>query len=232
MASPLLFCAVGGTVLLLAARSRRPRGSHATRNKTAKVRGNRCVRRRRRRTRKDARRHRIEQLLERYVSDEPVPGRFYQAQPGDTLPDVAACALSTVGAHTRAQLLQYVYCIQSGPRWNVAKYATPSTTRVFGPELLVPGLGMGIRVAFLPRNEDALGKMLEEGVMPVMAVDPQTGAPLSDDDALGLIWLPPVSAENLEQGDVTCAPYSWSDGSSTIDPPPELLALLESRPWH
>jgi hypothetical protein len=64
-----------------------------------------------------------------------------------------------------------------------------------------------------------------------MTVDARTGAPASGDadfGAYGLLWLPPVSADALVVGEVTCAPFTWTDGSSTIDPPPELLALLRS----
>lgn len=220
MANPLLFVAVGGTVLLVAARRRAGR-RHATRNDARKSTG-------RAPGHHEGRLQRIAHLLERFVADDPAPGFFYQVQPGDRLPDVAAAALGRVGAFSRRQLEQYVFCISSGPQWNVAKYGTPSVTKAFGNELLVPGLGKGVRVAFLPRNEDALDSMLQ-GRSPAMRVDPKSGRPRGDMfDAYGLLWLPPVDAGELSRGEISCAAFSWPDGSSSIDPPTELLVLLEA----
>jgi hypothetical protein len=108
-------------------------------------------------------------------------------------------------------------------------YATPSTTKTFPKEYLVPGKSIGVRVAFLPRNADAHGLLLQ-GIKPSMTVDPTTGASATTDaTSYGLLWLPPVDAESLASGEPTCAPFSWGDGSSTIDPPPQLLELLETQ---
>lgn len=234
MASPILLVAVGGSILLLAARRRpkkatdattrnRPRRSDLSPESASHVAGAAEP------DDGDERRHRIERLLAAFVADDPTPNHFYQVQEGDTLPDVAAAALRTIVARpTREQIRQYIFCISSGPRWNVRTYATPSTSKSFGSDLLVPGKGFGLRVAFLPRNDDALDAMLEDGRLPQMTTDPRTGAPSGDFGQFGLLWLPPVDPEALGAGEVTCAPYSWSDGSSTIDPPPELLALLRS----
>lgn len=246
MASPLLLVAFGAPLLLMATR-RKPKRAPADLGSTDAT----CNPHRRRGTRSrpieqiddlqpgeyvdvrpwrfahESLRERVDRLLQAFVSDEPRPGFFYQVQDGDTLPDVAAAALESVGDFTDEQLEQYIFCISSGPRWNVRKYSTPSTSKSFGNALLVPGLGRGIRVAFLPRNDDALDAMLE-GRMPLMTVDARTGAPIGDHGAFGLLWLPPVDAVELAAGEVTCAPFSWTDGSSTIDPPPELLALLRS----
>lgn len=159
----------------------------------------------------------LEHLLEAYVADDPTPGRFYQVQPDDTPAAVAATALGPT-AHAQ-DVVEYLMCIASGPAWNMSLYGTPSTSRQYPAALLVPGVRTGIRVAFLPRNEDALGLMLL-GKHPRMTVHPRTGEPVLPGSSYGLLWLPPVNEA------FSCEDYTWEDGTSTIDPPPELLELL------
>jgi hypothetical protein len=173
----------------------------------------------------------IEELLAKFISDTPRPGYFFQVGEDNDLLDLVREALDTVAPHTEAARFLYMYCLQSGPRWNMRLYGTPSTTLAFPKEYLVPGKNIGVRVAFLRRNEDAHALMLQ-GRMPVMVVDPVKGSVIIADDypnSYGLLWFPPVDAESLESGEPTCAPFSWDDGSSTIDPPPPLLELLEPQ---
>jgi hypothetical protein len=171
---------------------------------------------------------RITQLVDEYISPVATPGKLYPIKYGDNLSDVARAALDTISTlHTNQQRLHYIHCLSSGPLWNLRFYGTPSTSKVFPEMYLVPGIGMGIRVAFLPRNQDAVGEMFM-GRMPRMTVDPETGAPAGGDH-YGLLWLPPVASQELVDGNMpSCAPFSWADGSSTIDPDPELLSLLEA----
>ncbi len=69
---------------------------------------------------------------------------------------------------------------------------------------------------------------MREGLLPPRTVHVRTAKALHGEHvAFGLLWLPPVDPEQLAEGNVTCAPFSWEDGSSTIDPDPELLTLLE-----
>lgn len=169
----------------------------------------------------------IAALLEEFVSPTPRPGFFYAIRKNDNLWDIARAALKTVGEHSDSALLSYMFCLQSGPRWNLPLYGTPSVTKSFPKKYLVPHMNLGVRVAFLPRNMDAL-ELMRLGIKPVMVVDPKTGAPIGKYSSYGLLWLPPVDEESLASGDPTCADFSWSDGSSTIDPPPQLLMLLEA----
>lgn len=172
----------------------------------------------------------IDELLRSFVSDTPRPGHLYLVREGDNLSDVTREALDTVGPHTDQARLAYIYCLSSSTRWNMRFYGTPSNTLSFPKEYLVPVIRTGVRVAFLPRNEDAMASLLE-GHLPRMTVDAQTGAPRGGPEArsYGLLWLPPVDPESLAVGDPTCAPSSWDDGSSTINPPPQLFDLLEER---
>lgn len=171
---------------------------------------------------------RISKLVDDLIAANPEPGHLCAIKYGSNLSDIAKEALDTVyPGHTNQQRLHYIHCISSGPQWNLRLYGTPSTSKIFPEMYMVPGLGMGIRVAFLPRNQDAIAEV-RLGNMPRMTVDPETGAPAGGDH-YGVIWLPPVDAKELKAGGMpSCAPYSWADGSSTIDPDPELLGLLEA----
>lgn len=172
------------------------------------------------------RQERIEDLLKEFVTDDPAAGKFYQVQFGDTPEDVARAVLSAFGEPTQAQILDYIHCV-SGGTYNLDLFGTPSTSNTFPPAYLVPGLGRGLRAAFLPRNDDALALMLS-GLAPRMRVHPVTGAPAANATSYGLLWLPPVDPDAFaELGEVTCWGISWDDGSSTLDPPPELFELLE-----
>lgn len=171
---------------------------------------------------------RIAELLDDNLSFRPRPGYFYPIVKGDTMKSVARRALETLGPCTEATIVSYIHSIGSG-QYNIGRYGTRSTTKSFPATYLVPCIKQGIRVAFQPRNVDAVAAM-REGTMPKMVVDQKTGAPLPGScyHHYGLIWLPPVDAKPFEDGIITCAGYSWEDGSSTIDPDPELMALLEA----
>lgn len=170
---------------------------------------------------------RIASLLDELLAEAPRNGHLYQIGRGDTVESIARAVLDDMGdGWTEQMLLDYIHCISSGP-YNLGRYGTPSTTKSFPKKWLAPGIGRGLRVAFMPRNQDALA-LLRVGILPRMVVDPRTGAPRGGDDNIhyGLIWLPPIDPTDFAVGIISCAPYSWEDGSSTIDPDPELLALV------
>jgi hypothetical protein len=168
---------------------------------------------------------RIELLLSDLVSDEPVPRSLYRVQWDDTPKSVAARALAQVGPHTDRDVLEYIHAFSAGA-YNLGQFGTPATSRAYPKQMLVPGLGLGLRVAFLPRNQDALEQMLA-GQMPRIVVDPRTGKPASPHTSYGLIWLPAVDPDALARGEVTCSGHEWPDGSSALDPDPQLLELLQ-----
>lgn len=170
---------------------------------------------------------RLAELIAQNVRNEPSFGYFYPIKTGDTLPGIVKRLFDTIGGASVEQRLHYIHCLSSG-HYNAGRYGTPSTSKRFGKDLCVPGNGIGLRVAFLPRNEDALAAMAR-GRMPQMTVDPKTGEPIGLDAHLGVLWLLPVDEQGVRAGELpSCSAYSYHDGSSTIDPPPELLELLEA----
>lgn len=168
----------------------------------------------------------IEALLVDLVADDAKPGGLYRVQWTDNVWDVADRALSVVGPHTKGDVLEYIHCMSAGD-FNRTQFGTESTSRRYPNKYLVPGLGIGLRVAFMPRNQDGIDQMLA-GNLPRMVVDPRTGKPASAHTSYGLIWLPPVDADALAAGEVTCGGHEWPDGSSAINPDPKLLNLLEA----
>ena len=169
----------------------------------------------------------IQDLLNEFISDEPRPGFFYQIRKNDSLSKITRKALNTISSHSNQARLSYIHCLESGPQWNMRLYGTPTHSKTFPKYFLVPGKNTGVRVAFLPRNADAHALMLQ-GAEPDMTVDKTTAESLGGgNNSYGLLWLPPVDGDSLAAGDPTCAPFSWDDLSSTIDPPPQLLDLLQ-----
>ncbi len=170
----------------------------------------------------------IAELLEKWVSDTPTPGFFFELGPDDTINAVARDALNSIGPHNAFARTSYIHCLQSG-KYNLGRYGTSAEALDFGGDMLVPGIGKGILAAFRARNADALA-LMRAGRYPRMTVDPSSGSPLpppKGGDSYGMPWLPPIDAGSLAIGEPSCALFTWSDGSSTIDPPPELLSLLK-----
>ncbi len=174
-----------------------------------------------------SRRERARALLDELVADAPRLGRLVQLGPGQTLLGVIDEAFRAAGLVTFVrQREHYAHCMASG-RFNSSTYGTPSVSRQFPKNLLAPGTGLGLRVAFLPRNEDAQHAM-RSGRLPQMTVDARTGASLTGDKHYGLLWFPPVNEELVRSGhQPSCADLPWPDGSSSIDPPTELMLMLE-----
>ncbi len=160
------------------------------------------------------------ELLRELVSDTPRGGAFYQVQFRDRPGDFIRAALASCGIDrpTAAQLDEYMHLVAGG-RFNSDLHGTYSSSIIYPDRWLVPGLRMGIRTAWLPRNEDALDLYLRGG-SPQCAVDRRTGVALTPATSLGLVWAPPVE---LVAGELTTETFSWDDGSSTLDPPAPFL---------
>ena len=182
----------------------------------------RSPRRGRRRARSKPRAHAEEvsalvESLRELVSDEPEAGKLYQIQWRDRPGSVFRNALATCGIvnPSQHQVEQYAHLVAGG-RYNGNLYASRGTSRSYPSRWLVPGLGVGVRSAFLPRNQDALELMLH-GKKPMCVVDRATGAAMSPSTHYGMIWLPPCEVSGH---DLTGESYEWPDGSSALDPPP------------
>lgn len=170
----------------------------------------------------------LEELLEHYFDAEETPGRFYTIQPGDTPETIARAVLSKlVERPTRQQILDYIH-VFSSCSYNLDRYGSRSTSLSFPAKWCVPGLGLGLRAAFLPRNADAIDQMAA-GLPVPRTVDDQ-GRPLDPEaSSHGTVWLCPVDPERLrDEGVVTCEGFAYECGTSQLEPDPMLLHRLEA----
>jgi hypothetical protein len=163
------------------------------------------------------------------ILDYPLPGHFYQIKPGDNLSTLVRSALNAevagAGQNNQSRLNYMKLCMNVGTKWNKLLYGSSRTSNVFPAMYLTNGSGLA--AAFLPRHANVLQAVANKQ-MPKRTILPNgnkiAGA---EGSSHALLWFPPISKDDLAQnGIVTCAPFNWDDGTSTIDPPPQLLNLL------
>jgi len=174
-------------------------------------------------------------VLEEWISKKAVPGKFYvvgddpEKTGADSLSGITRRALNRTipgKGNDNGLRLDYMRCITSGPAWNWRLYASSSFSNNF-PEWAGVN-GMGLRRAFYPWHDDAR-KALAQRKFPKKAIT-NAGVRISGvGSSYGMLWLPPLNKELLEQDIVTCDALEWPDGSSTINPPPEILDYLEEQ---
>lgn len=161
------------------------------------------------------------------ISPYPLPGHFYQIKSGDSLDKIARQALNNLvpgaGDVFKTGRLAYILnCINVGAKWNLRLYGSTGTSNAFPSYYLTAGKGM--RAAFFPYNAPAMSAILNSKY-PQRTIT-ASGGKVPGGSTWGFLWLPPVDQKVLTDfGEVVCA-GTWSDGSSTTDPPPELLSLL------
>ncbi len=173
------------------------------------------------------------ELFEELLSSSPTPNSFYlvgsdpEMRGDDNFNSIVRRALNTVvegAGNEGANRVDYMRCITSGPQWNWRYYASPSFSDKFPSYTGVNG--MGLRRAFFPWHPDAR-EAIGRRQLPKRAITTNGAKIPGMGDSYGLLWLPPVDADILaRENTVTCANVEWSDGSSSIDPPSELLNAL------
>lgn len=167
---------------------------------------------------------------------DPKPGTFYPISKDETLGNIARKALNSVVSKSGqdeayggdgkggSRRIEYIHCIASGPQWNVPVYGTTDTSSGHPAHYQINGIGL--RRAFNPWHEDAKAAIIQKR-FPARGVTPSGQKIGGVGSSYALIWLPPIDPAALgEFGVVTCAHAPWSDGSSSIDPPPEILSQL------
>lgn len=162
----------------------------------------------------------------------PTPGAFYAVRPGDTPGSIVTAAATAGGAAlTPTNLYTYGQCLASGGGWNARLYLRPSDP-VANPndpniytQILAGGTTQNIYLAFAEANDGSVAAV-EQGRFPQTNTDFPGESPF-DGGPRGVLWLPPVS---LTEGDsiLDCGQMVWSDGTSSLDPPPEFLDLLNA----
>lgn len=166
----------------------------------------------------------VVEMLRELVVDEPMPGKLYQVQFRDRPADLARTIIrrsANVANPTAAQVDQYMHLLAAGS-YNGELYGTHSHSNTYPDRWLVPGLGRGLRAAWLTRNLDALDCLLR-GEPLLCVVDRRTGTALTPHTSYGLIWCPPVELIGTE---LTTEPFVYDNGASTLDPPTPILEAI------
>lgn len=165
------------------------------------------------------------QVLNPLVSATPRPGRFYQVIANGPNASgnngVLAQALNSVapGRGSNAQLrLAYLDHMTRG--WNLI-YSRNVPTGDWPALYNFRGVNLG--PAWLPRNDNAVAAIVA-GRMPQRTIA-ANGAASGGGSSYGLLWLPDIDAEELQQA-AALRIKDRPDGSDPYMPPPELLNLL------
>lgn len=164
------------------------------------------------------------ELLRELVRDEPEPGKLYQVQFRDRPATLARTILqrsANIASPTAAQVDAYMHLLAAG-RYNGSLYGSSSSSNTYPARWLVPGLGLGIRAAWLTRNLDALNRLLQQDPVSCV-VDRRTGAAQTPHTSYGLVWCPPVELVGTE---ITTEPFVYDDGASPLDPPSTILEAI------
>jgi hypothetical protein len=161
----------------------------------------------------------------------PTAGSFYQVRAGDSLHGIITAAMTQAGAPlTSSNFYTYGQCLASGPSWNAPLYLRPSNPITNPNDPLVftqidaGGTVQNLELAVQAANADVLEWVEAARLPPANFGEPPQ--PEEGFSNFGRLWLPPI--DTTDNGQVlTCGLGVWSDGTSAIDPPPELLDMLQ-----
>ncbi len=165
----------------------------------------------------------------------PTPGTFYRIKGPNADPDfdaILSIARAAVGSGLAmagepiplaqiptSMVLAMKDLIACSP-WNEALYGTTTQSHAGG------GLGMnpvGTGISMLPRHVNVLGR-LQMGSVPARNIR-LNGSKLGSGSSHAQLWIPAINLELLaDAGVVTTEGMEWSDGSSTLNPPPAVMA--------
>ena len=166
------------------------------------------------------------EILTNLISATPTDGKFFQVyHKGPNGGNVARKVLNKIvhGAGSDGQNRRILLRLMTTPdTWNVNLYSRDKFTSGWQAYVGVDGVNIG--TAWLPRNKKASSAIIQ-GKMPTRNIDIH-GAKIGPGASYGLVWIPPLNAEMLKAGVVSVGDGKWSDGSSVLNPPPELLNLL------
>jgi hypothetical protein len=168
------------------------------------------------------------EVLTELLSDTPTLGKYYLIKNGDVAlgaNGVLAKALdgAAVGADTGGNRLALLKLMTLSP-WNRTLYARTNTTANWPAYTNADGQNLG--AAWLPRHQSAISK-IASGEMPKRNIS-STGVKQGTGSSYALLWFPPLDLDAFQSlGVVTDGGATWDDGTSVLNPPPDLLELLK-----
>lgn len=181
-------------------------------------------------------------VLTPLIADSPTPGKFFLIQnannacpPGGSNKPycwyaegkngIFAQALRKIDAARGANANGHNYiklCTTAG-YWNANLYGRTGQSTTWPAYLKVDGVDIG--TAWLPRHENAIATMIN-GKMPRRTIN-ASGQKVGSGSSYGLLWIPPIDPDAYkQQGVISITGIKWGDGSSVLNPPPQLTSLL------
>lgn len=165
-------------------------------------------------------------ILGELVHEYPTTGGFYQVKHNDTMVAIVRMALNRASAgagDNDNDVIDYINCIASGIQWNRSLYGWITTRGVW----VVSGGRFGdvYRMdIFAPYHEEAHIAVLQ-GRKPAKGILTTGLKVLGVGNNYPLLWLPPVDGQLLGAGTLWCGNITWEDGTPSLNPPPEFMAL-------
>ncbi len=169
------------------------------------------------------------EMLTGLLSDRPQFGKFYLIKNGDKalgesgmLQDAITDAAPLRG--TGSNRLALLKLMSTPNNYNADLYGRTKFTDQWPAYTGNDGINLG--AAFLPRHKNAI-QAIASGQMPERNIS-ASGSKQGSGSSYALLWIPPIDVQALKDLDtITISGETWSDGSSVLNPPPELLELLE-----
>ena len=169
------------------------------------------------------------EIFKDLISETPTPGKFFMLRKGgpDALGktgvtgkalDKTVAGAGSNGSH-RIALLRLM---TTPDTWNWDLYSRDKFTASWPSFTGVDGRNLG--AAWLPRHKKASDAIMV-GKMPARNIDID-GNKIGTGAKHGLIWIPPLDVDMLKDRVVGVGDKKWSDGSSVLNPPPDLMRLL------
>lgn len=169
------------------------------------------------------------EILTGLLSDEPTLGKFYLVRHKGPVAlgenGVMARALegAVAGAGTAKNRVALLKLMTTPDAWNWDLYSRTRFTSNWPAYTGNSGRNLG--TAWLPRNQGAITE-IASGRMPKRTINLE-GDKVGEGSSYGLLWIPPLDINALKNlGVVTIGNMKWENGSSVLDPPPELFDLL------
>ena len=169
------------------------------------------------------------EIFKDLISETPTPGKFFMLRKGGP---VALCKTGVTGkaldkvvagaGSNGSHRLALLRLMTQPDTWNWDLYSRDKFTSSWPSCTGVEGRNLG--TAWLPRHKKA-SQSIMVGKIPARNID-LDGNKIGPGARHGLIWIPPLDENLLKNRVVSVGDGKWSDGSSVLNPPPELMSLL------
>lgn len=177
-----------------------------------------------------------------WISPTPMPERFVRIRNMNNLTEFSRALLRHMTNSNQSfvghPLVDDVMRIISNSPWNLTYFGTIPAVRdqPCGPykserkpapywAVQTPDGPREIIQAFCPKHEDHIAAMFA-GHLPNRTIDEVGNVVLGGPKTWGVLWMPAMHLEMIGSESVVASGGTWSDGSTKLAPPPEVLDVL------